>query len=97
MVAAWMSADTGVGPSMASGSHVCSGSWADLAIAPTSSRNPISSSVPLSVFGSAPKTPRYVVWWNVAKIAMAARIRPTSPITFMTNALRAATTALCRQ
>src|SRR5690554_8086814 len=30
MVAAWMSADTGVGPAMASGSQVCSGSCADL-------------------------------------------------------------------
>ncbi len=30
MVAAWMRADTGVGPSMASGSHTNSGSWADL-------------------------------------------------------------------
>ena len=30
MVAAWMSAETGVGPSIASGSHVCSGSCADL-------------------------------------------------------------------
>src|SRR2546422_9817738 len=35
MVAAWISADTGVGPSIASGSQVWSGSWADLAKAPT--------------------------------------------------------------
>ena len=34
IVAAWMSALTGVGPSMASGSHVCSGNWADLPMAP---------------------------------------------------------------
>jgi hypothetical protein len=38
IVAAWMSAETGVGPSIASGSHVCSGTWADLAKAPTSTR-----------------------------------------------------------
>ena len=38
MVAAWMSALTGVGPAMASGSHVCSGSCADLPTAPPSSR-----------------------------------------------------------
>ena len=37
IVAAWISADTGVGPSIASGSHVCSGTWADFANAPTSS------------------------------------------------------------
>jgi hypothetical protein len=38
MVAAWMSAETGVGPSMASGSQVWSGTWADLPIAPMNSR-----------------------------------------------------------
>ena len=38
IVAAWISALTGVGPSIASGSQVCSGTWADLANAPTSSR-----------------------------------------------------------
>src|SRR5215203_4829823 len=38
IVAAWIRAETGVGPSIASGSHVWSGSWADLAKAPTSSR-----------------------------------------------------------
>ena len=37
IVAAWISADTGVGPSIASGSQVCSGICADLANAPTSS------------------------------------------------------------
>src|SRR5579863_10216 len=35
MVAAWMSAEMGVGPSIESGSHTCSGTWADLPIAPT--------------------------------------------------------------
>ena len=34
MVAAWMSAETGVGPSMASGSHTCRGNCADLPTAP---------------------------------------------------------------
>src|SRR6516225_4710197 len=34
MVAAWMSAEMGVGPSMESGSHTCRGIWADLPIAP---------------------------------------------------------------
>ena len=37
MVAAWIRALTGVGPSMASGSQVWSGIWADLATAPSSS------------------------------------------------------------
>ena len=35
MVAAWISAEIGVGPSMESGSQTCSGNCADLPIAPT--------------------------------------------------------------
>ena len=46
MVAAWMSADTGVGPAMASGSHTCSGNWADFPIAPPKSRSAAAVSVP---------------------------------------------------
>ena len=38
IVAAWISADIGVGPSIESGSHTCSGACADLPIAPTNSR-----------------------------------------------------------
>src|SRR5476649_171214 len=34
MVAAWISAEIGVGPSMESGSHTCSGICADLPMAP---------------------------------------------------------------
>ena len=34
MVAAWMSAEMGVGPSMESGSQTCKGNWADLPMAP---------------------------------------------------------------
>ena len=35
IVAAWISAEIGVGPSIESGSHACSGTCADLPIAPT--------------------------------------------------------------
>ena len=45
MVAAWISAETGVGPSIASGSQVCRPSWADLPIAPTNSSRQITVSV----------------------------------------------------
>src|SRR5487761_898949 len=38
IVAAWISAETGVGPSIASGSQVCRPSCADLPIAPTNNR-----------------------------------------------------------
>ena len=43
MVAAWISAEIGVGPSMESGSHTCSGNCADLPIAPTN--NPMQIAV----------------------------------------------------
>ena len=38
IVAAWIRALTGVGPSMASGSQTYSGSWADLPVAPRNSK-----------------------------------------------------------
>src|SRR3954469_19621096 len=38
IVAAWISAEMGVGPSMESGSQVCSGTWADLPMAPMNNR-----------------------------------------------------------
>ena len=46
MVAAWMSAETGVGPSMASGSQVWSGTCADLPIAPMKSSRQTTVSAP---------------------------------------------------
>ena len=46
MVAAWISADTGVGPSIASGSQVCSGNWADLPTTPASRSRAAASTVP---------------------------------------------------
>ena len=49
MVAAWISADTGVGPSIASGSQVCRPSWADLPMAPRNSSTPITSNARQSV------------------------------------------------
>ena len=41
IVAAWIMAETGVGPSMASGSQTCSGHCADLPMVPMKSRMPI--------------------------------------------------------
>src|SRR5512133_3012847 len=40
MVAAWIMAEIGVGPSMASGSQMCKGNWADLPIVPMNRSNP---------------------------------------------------------
>ena len=45
IVAAWISADTGVGPSIASGSHRYSGSWALLPTAPTNNRSAMAVAV----------------------------------------------------
>ena len=53
MVAAWIRAETGVGPSIASGSQVWSGTCADLAKAPTSSRIPIRTTTPSLVVNSS--------------------------------------------
>src|SRR5437867_7935515 len=53
MVAAWMSAETGVGPSIASGNHVWSGSWADLPHAPMNR----SSAMPVAVAGASVSAP----------------------------------------
>ncbi len=50
IVAAWISAETGVGPSMASGSHVCSGNCPDLPHAPSSSISPMAVATPLDAW-----------------------------------------------
>src|SRR4051794_26180370 len=42
IVAAWISAEIGVGPSIESGSHTCSGTCADLPMAPTNRQMQIS-------------------------------------------------------
>src|ERR1700739_1806528 len=44
MVAAWISAEMGVGPSMESGSQTCSGTCADLPMAPTNRQLQMSAS-----------------------------------------------------
>ena len=51
IVAAWISAETGVGPSIASGSQTYSGICADLPVAPTNSSSVISDIVPNAVSG----------------------------------------------
>src|ERR1700684_1178790 len=53
MVAAWINALTGVGPSMASGSQTYKGSWADLPVAPTKSSRQATVSVPYWPMASA--------------------------------------------
>ena len=70
IVAAWISALTGVGPSIASGSQVCSGICADLANAPTSSSRQPAVTSPLpeaNTCGAAWKLPTQVEGVRVAE------------------------------
>src|SRR3954453_14055429 len=101
IVAAWISALTGVGPSIASGSQVWSGTWADFANAPTSSRmQPATRSG--SLVGNASRTWSNVVTKSSDPVPLnttkyVPSTRPTSPITFMTNALIPAFGAVTRR
>ena len=56
MVAAWIRADTGVGPAMASGSQTCSGNCADFPIAPPNSRSADTVSSPANSIDAFPST-----------------------------------------
>ena len=65
MVAAWMRAEIGVGPSIESGSHTCSGNCADLPIAPMNRQMQATA----STGHSAPQGPGMVVSANPAAAA----------------------------
>ena len=92
MVAAWMSAETGVGPSIASGSQTWSGNWALLPIAPMNSSRqmPIiihGSISPLSSFsGSSLKTSVKLTVPIVVQMAMMPSAKPKSPTRLVMNA-----------
>src|SRR5262249_47031370 len=95
MVAAWISAETGAGPSIASGSQTCSGNCADLPTAPREIRNMIGDSRPT---GSVPAEamPNSVRKSNVPvadhSMTMPAT-NPRSPSLVIQNALTAARAA----
>ena len=57
IVAAWISAETGVGPSIASGSQTCSGNCADLPTAPANSPSANSVSAAELI------VPAIAAWW----------------------------------
>ena len=67
-----MSADTGVGPSIASGSHEYSGSCADLPVAPKKSATQISVSGPwaIELVASRVNTSRKVIDPKTRKMVM---------------------------
>ncbi len=91
MVAAWMSADTGVGPAIASPSQDCSGNCADLPEAASSSSRPMAVSVASFACSAPDRTPENDTVPNDTNIAMIARDRPKSPTRLAMNAFFAAT------
>src|SRR3954463_2995297 len=98
IVAAWISAETGVGPSIASGSQTWSGSWADLPTAPASSSSEIAVATLFDSNGapSAPDANR-VRKWSDPKLIQIRLIQSSitaAPIRVVTNAFFAADAAL---
>ena len=95
MVAAWISAETGVGPSIASGSQVCSGNCALLANAPiaSSAQMPVTSRPPVGKGLGAREDVRQAERVRVKHDEEGGDHQATSPITWVMNALRAASTA----
>ena len=90
MVAAWISADTGVGPSMASGSQVWSGSCADFPQAPRKRSRLIAVAVPTARVGALANTSPYSSVPSVVHSSMIPRANPQSPTRFTMKALLAA-------
>jgi hypothetical protein len=103
MVAAWIKAETGVGPSIASGNQVCSRNWADLPIAPMNSSRQTSVSASAChpkksiVLPVKPGAPAKMVSKSVEpismKIAKIPSAKPKSPTRLTTKALIAAALA----
>ncbi len=91
MVAAWISAETGVGPSIASSSQDWSGNWADFPQAPSSSSRPSAVTTPGLALCTWLNTPAKLTEPNWANISMIASDSPASPTRFAMNAFLAAT------
>lgn len=100
IVAAWMRAETGVGPSIASPSQDCSGTWADLPQAASSSIRAMAVSLsspaaPASPASSwLPSTGPKAKVPNQRNISMIAMDRPMSPTRLTRKAFFAAVAAL---
>src|SRR5439155_26325660 len=103
IVAAWISAETGVGPSIASGSQVWSPSCADFPIAPTNRRmqarvsdgtcQPRKLIVVPTAPGALPNTVEKSKEPKMTKVAKIPNAKPKSPTRLTTNALIAASLA----
>ena len=98
IVAAWIRADTGVGPSIASGNHRYSGSWALLPTAPTNSNSAIAVAVVLAMVPCSEASLRTEKLtepsaWKARNIAT---MKPQSPMRLVTNAFLPAVAAESR-
>jgi hypothetical protein len=103
IVAAWIRAETGVGPSIASGSQVCSGIWADFPIAPMNSRMQArgrlstcqlrNSILAPTTLGALPNTVPKSSEPKIVNTAKMPRAKPKSPTRLTTKALIAAALA----
>src|SRR5580765_3320336 len=82
IVAAWINADTGVGPAIASGSQTCSGSWADFPIAPANSSKAIT--VATSFVSTEPAVPKITSKSSVPNL----KTRSASPISISVSPIR---------
>ena len=98
IVAAWMSADTGVGPAIASGSHTNRGSWALLPTAPTKSITAIAVAVVVarSPWIAAPLMVAKLIDPTAPKARNIATMKPQSPTRLVTNAFLPALAASSR-
>ncbi len=104
IVAAWISALTGVGPSIASGSQVCSPNCADLPIAPmnsnrhnmvsTSQRPPRKPMLAPAIAGAAARISGIDTVPNTRNVPKMPSMNPRSPTRLTTKALIAAALAL---
>jgi hypothetical protein len=99
IVAAWIKADTGVGPSIASGSHVCNPNWADFPTTPKNKKNEIISDKKNSypkittqsckIYGAKANTVKKSTVPKNKKIKNIPKAKPQSPTRLTTIALRA--------
>ena len=97
MVAAWIKADTGVGPSMASGSQVYSGIWADLPVAPKNRNRvmAVRTPEPMGYLAARGNTSEKFNDPKVQKIRKTPNRKPKSPIRLTTKAFLPASDADC--
>ncbi len=93
MVAAWIRAETGVGPSIASGSQTWSGNWALLPTAPQRISSAIAICQPCGTVSNAAKTCCMLRVPSCVQMAMMPRAKPMSPIRLTRNAFLAASAA----